>query len=1178
MRIVLKNLLLAIFICVAQQLQAQFYFLENAQDKLEVEFLRKKVETVAEKTFFNALCIKNPTAQRLSFMVSFSIPDGWTFMGEKRQQYTVEPHDSIIVPFRAAAAINSKGEIGYSIVASLSDAKGNTFKNIYNFVNVPKVQDVKFQTDGRTFYIDQQKRNTEVRLKFLNNGNTDELFYLDCNLSKGLYTQGNYTGIYRKEFTLKSHRDTVIVLPLFSEVSPYDDAQKNHRVQIKASTIDTTMTTSVWARELRPTYYNTIPSTYTMLGVELIGRDLVGNGKPGLGANIYGNLLLKGGHDFSMRTLFSRIYTDDWNRTFKYGRLELIYNNRYGTNIRLGDIQLEMAHDLYGRGVAAKQRIGKFFVEGIAEKSVYSDKNSYGAAIGRSGSNWEIILGGSAIDDKDLGSNSIGGFMSNTIRNKKVGTINLRLAATDTKNDNQLLGNRTGMGIQAYTSNRIGLTNYYVNLRYGQPKFAGRYSGRMELLSQVQQSLRNSDYILLNYNRTSNIQEYFTADSVLPQSKTTYDEVKAVYNRQIFQGGLLSGGLVTEGNYGENFSNLYKDIDFSTRNALLYGAIKVKGAKQEIIAASLKSGINFATKYDAMFDTLTVNKKWFSLLLTASYRAKIAGMFFNYYHGPNSLQQHFSHFARKGNTRVVRANPYVDFYIIPRYLRVVNRSTLSYDIENKVTRINLGTDLIVYPAKTWEFSITHTWNFSSTYDVVTEDRYKYQGAYVEAKLKKDFNIDQPRYQYHDLDVVFFKDINGNGIKDADEPGIKDVLFSIVRDDIQDDNSDAASYFMPIELLSDMDGKVVYDNLPNGYYIIEYVPIGIVEGAFTSETSRQNIFVTKNTKLQIPFRENNKIFGSIVLNRSKLSNLGNVSVANIKVTAEDSRGKIYSTLTDQQGNYTLYVPNVDKYTVKINNIFYENFDLEQNNFEVQLNGYRQFEINFIFNEKRRKINFAQVQEFGIGDMDGALEIFRRTNLHGIIKDATTLTPIEANIRVLDSDGKEITTGVSNKKTGLYNLEFLAGENYTIEISAPGYWFYSEKLYSMQETTFSEDVRDVMLKQIVEGANIPMETLTFEKYSTSMRSASNPEMERLLKVLRQNPTVRVMVYGHADDDEVREGGTDYAEERAKMVARYLILNGYRSVKYKGFSNTRPIADSETEDGKSQNRRCEIVVVGK
>lgn len=61
----------------------QFYFLEDAHEQLEVKFLKKKIETEVNNTFFNILKIKNPSTRKLTFNTNISYPSNWTFIGEK---------------------------------------------------------------------------------------------------------------------------------------------------------------------------------------------------------------------------------------------------------------------------------------------------------------------------------------------------------------------------------------------------------------------------------------------------------------------------------------------------------------------------------------------------------------------------------------------------------------------------------------------------------------------------------------------------------------------------------------------------------------------------------------------------------------------------------------------------------------------------------------------------------------------------------------------------------------------------------------------------------------------------------------------------------------------------------------------------------------------------------------
>jgi outer membrane protein OmpA-like peptidoglycan-associated protein len=55
---------------------------------------------------------------------------------------------------------------------------------------------------------------------------------------------------------------------------------------------------------------------------------------------------------------------------------------------------------------------------------------------------------------------------------------------------------------------------------------------------------------------------------------------------------------------------------------------------------------------------------------------------------------------------------------------------------------------------------------------------------------------------------------------------------------------------------------------------------------------------------------------------------------------------------------------------------------------------------------------------------------------------------------------------------------------------------------------------------------------------------------------------------------------SENRAKAVVNYLVSKNISVTRLisKGFGATRPIADNKSEEGKAQNRRTELKVVGK
>jgi OOP family OmpA-OmpF porin len=80
-----------------------------------------------------------------------------------------------------------------------------------------------------------------------------------------------------------------------------------------------------------------------------------------------------------------------------------------------------------------------------------------------------------------------------------------------------------------------------------------------------------------------------------------------------------------------------------------------------------------------------------------------------------------------------------------------------------------------------------------------------------------------------------------------------------------------------------------------------------------------------------------------------------------------------------------------------------------------------------------------------------------------------------------------------------------------------------------------------------------------------------------VLQNNPNLRLSIAAHADSKGTPERNMMWSERRAKAVADYFINNGIAQnrLTYKGYGDTVPVADNNTEKGRSMNRRVEMTL---
>lgn len=88
-----------------------------------------------------------------------------------------------------------------------------------------------------------------------------------------------------------------------------------------------------------------------------------------------------------------------------------------------------------------------------------------------------------------------------------------------------------------------------------------------------------------------------------------------------------------------------------------------------------------------------------------------------------------------------------------------------------------------------------------------------------------------------------------------------------------------------------------------------------------------------------------------------------------------------------------------------------------------------------------------------------------------------------------------------------------------------------------------------------------------------------LESVAQVIKDNPHVKkVRIEGHASEEGTEQHNQRLSTLRAKAVRTYLIARGVpaRRLATKGFGESNPIADNDSESGREQNRRVEFNIL--
>lgn len=120
---------------------------------------------------------------------------------------------------------------------------------------------------------------------------------------------------------------------------------------------------------------------------------------------------------------------------------------------------------------------------------------------------------------------------------------------------------------------------------------------------------------------------------------------------------------------------------------------------------------------------------------------------------------------------------------------------------------------------------------------------------------------------------------------------------------------------------------------------------------------------------------------------------------------------------------------------------------------------------------------------------------------------------------------------------------------------------------------KDMYDVLATE----GRFTAEGILFDVNSANIRTESAETLEEIGTMLQEHPDLRLSIEGHTDSDGDDAHNMQLSEDRAAAVRDLLIerfeLDPSR-LEAKGYGETVPVAPNDTEEGKQQNRRVELV----
>jgi outer membrane protein OmpA-like peptidoglycan-associated protein len=223
-------------------------------------------------------------------------------------------------------------------------------------------------------------------------------------------------------------------------------------------------------------------------------------------------------------------------------------------------------------------------------------------------------------------------------------------------------------------------------------------------------------------------------------------------------------------------------------------------------------------------------------------------------------------------------------------------------------------------------------------------------------------------------------------------------------------------------------------------------------------------------------------------------------------------------------------------------------------------------------------------------------------------------LAADIRWNDIDaGKEVGEATSDPQTGEFVINLPGGGRYSYYAEKAGYMGESEHVDLTEDLGYREYAIDIVLYPIPQQPAAPepvaeepppavmpaepapvitpepepepevvavirMNNIFFDFDQATLRRESRLELDRWVRLLKENPALSLEVAGYADSIGTEAYNQKLSERRAQAVCDYLGQQGIDPGRLvaKGFGELQPAASNDTAEGRQRNRRVEAKIL--
>lgn len=210
----------------------------------------------------------------------------------------------------------------------------------------------------------------------------------------------------------------------------------------------------------------------------------------------------------------------------------------------------------------------------------------------------------------------------------------------------------------------------------------------------------------------------------------------------------------------------------------------------------------------------------------------------------------------------------------------------------------------------------------------------------------------------------------------------------------------------------------------------------------------------------------------------------------------------------------------------------------------------------------------------------LQIAYRSNfVKGVVKDRKSGLPLQSHIELFDLKKNELISMVeSDSVSGQYLMVLTTGSDYALYVTATDYLFQSMNFNYEDNPNPEPVIIDILLDKAETGATAVLNNIFFDFDQFELKERSITELNKVIKLLNEKPSIHVEIGGHTDSDGSASYNKQLSLKRAQSVVSYLVKNGINRERLseKGYGADHPIRPNDSEENKQANRRIEFKII--